>query len=67
VTGIAPWRWLASGAVIAAAVALIVCQAVFPSFAHWMEDRTAWYYVGLVNGYLLCLATDRLLRKRRTR
>jgi hypothetical protein len=63
-TGMAPWRWLASGAVVAAAVALIVCRAVFPAFAHWGPGGASWYYVGLINGYLLCMATDRLLRRR---
>jgi hypothetical protein len=63
--GRAVWRWLTSAAVIAAAAALTVCQAASPAFARWMTGGISWYYTGLVNGYLLCLVTDRLLRKRR--
>jgi hypothetical protein len=65
-SGIAPWRWLASGVIVASAVTFVVCQAVFPAFAHWMRADDSWYYVGLVNGYLLCMVTDRLLRRRRS-
>jgi hypothetical protein len=63
----ASWRWWATGAVWAAAVALIVCQTAVPAFARWMTGGISWYYTGLANGYLLCLVTDRVLRKRRTR
>lgn len=62
-TAIAPWRKWAAAAVAAATAALITCQHVFPAFAHWMHGATAEYYMGLINGILLCLVTGRLLRK----
>jgi hypothetical protein len=64
-TGIAPWRWGAAVAVCAAAVALIVCQAAVPAFAHWMGSTDGWYYTGMVRGFLICLLGASLWRRRR--
>lgn len=65
--GIEPWRWWAIGAVTIISVALIVGQAVSPALARWMGGSDGEYYRGMVNGFLFCLVSARLLQMARKR